>query len=219
MYLIANDNLTHFFKVVATLGLNSATSIRDMQDAAASFMRIKDKDEEAVPHDLFGRDMEAPEEVNTQSTIRALKFALRHPLTNDRIVKMGNYARPTAATIGQRHTGKSNALRALEDALNKSSQLEDDAATSPVGRLGALSDGGLFAGKITAGSKYQTCEPVTNKIYSHGFSRERTKKYRGIRRGGDIEGTPMNITLQQIDEVLDGLNGGSYIFLITDACC
>ena len=181
----------------------------DMQDAAASFMRLKEDDEEAVPHDLFGRDMETMEIANTQGTIRALKFALKHPLTNDRVVKMGNYARPTAATIAQRHMGKSNAMSALEKLLNSSHDLsETDGGLSPVGRLGALEESGLFTGKVTAGSKTKGGEPVSNRLYSHGYSRERTKKYSGIKPGGDVEGTPMNITLQQIEEVLDGLNEG-----------
>lgn len=183
-----------------------------MQDAAASFMRMKDEDEEAVPHDLFGRDMETSEKVNTQGTIRALKFALKHPLTNDRVVKMGNYARPTAATIAQQHIGKSTAQKALELLLQQS-QLPDDIEPSPVSRGGALDTGGLFSGKLTAGSKSACNVPVTNKLYSHGFSRGRTTKYRGIRPGGAVEGTPMNITLHQIEEVLDGLNEGLLIII------
>lgn len=192
--------------MVASLGLNSATSLLEMQDAAASFMRLQVSDAETVPHDLFGRGIESGEQMNTQSTIRALKFALKHPLTNDRVVKMGNYARPTAATIGQRHQGKSNALAALETLLSNSHELAD--VTSPISRTAALDEGGLFSGKIRGGSKVNVNGATTNKLYSHGYSRDRTKKYRGIKSGGDVEGTPMNITLQQIEEVLDGLNEG-----------
>lgn len=198
-------------KVVNSLGLNSATSLIDMQDAAASFMRCRLNDEDAVPQGLFGRDMESADDINTQSAIRALKFALKHPLTNDRVVKMGNYARPTAATIAQRHKNKSLVLQALQRSLSEKSQkLGEDASTSPVGKSGSLEAGGLFSSKVGRNSKVMEASTaaVTNSLYHHGFSRDRTKKYRGIRRGGDVEGTPMNRTLQQIDEVLDGLNGG-----------
>jgi hypothetical protein len=194
-------------KVVNSLGLNSATSLLDMQDAAASFMRLRPNDEEAVPHDLFGRGMEDAEDVNCQSAIRALKFALKHPLTNDRIVKMGNYARPTAATIGQQHKNKSRALLALQRSLSLSDSADAAVGGAGRGQAAALEEGGLFSAKVPPGAATGTAA-VTNKLYSHGFSRARTKKYNGIRAGGDVEGSQMNITLAQIEEVLDGLNEG-----------
>ena len=192
-------------QVVASLGLNSATSLMDMQDAAANFMRPRNDNEEAVPHDLFGRDIEIPQGGNSQNALRALKFALKHPLTNDRVVKMGNYARPTAATILQRHQGKSSALKALEKSISTS----ENGAMLP-GTSSELAAGGLFSSKVAAGSKANTGEgaTVTNGVYHHGYSRNRTKKYRGIRQGSNMEGTPMNVTLQQIEDVLDGLNEG-----------
>ncbi len=48
----------------------------------------------------------------------------------------------------------------------------------------------------------------TDKVYNHGYSRGRTRRYKGVRPGGDVEGTPMNVTLTQIDEILNGLNDG-----------
>ena len=55
---------------------------------------------------------------------------------------------------------------------------------------------------------YNPTEARTDEVYNHGYSRGRTRRYKGVMPGGDVEGTTMNATLTQIDEILNGLNGG-----------
>jgi hypothetical protein len=166
-----------------------------MQDAAASFMRLKTDDEEKIPNDLFGRKMESGNEFGTAAAFRALKFALKHPLTNDREVKIGNYARPTQAAV-------LNYLPKQVESPQKNKPM-----TSPT-RGHAY--GPLFHSKAAdPGSPIDSY--VSNKHYSHGYSRNRTRRLRGVRPGANMEGSVMNTTLQQIDEVLGGLNDGNIL--------
>ncbi len=101
--------------MVESLGLNAASSLMEMQDAAASFTRLRGDGAERVPSDLFDRDIEGETEFGTTVALRcvhllqlmpqlmlcfttmyflnafygcrALKYALKHPLTNDRAVR------------------------------------------------------------------------------------------------------------------------------------
>lgn len=171
-------------KVVESLGLNSATSLMDMQDAAASFMRLKDNNAEKIPTDLFGRKIESKDDFGTSNAIRALKYALNHPLTNDRVVVPQNYSRQTASTL------KAQMPRCVP--LTKSSTLPDDFnSPSKPRRVNTLDE---------------ILQLPTDKNYNHGYSRGRTRR---LRKQDDSHGNaPSTITLKQIDDILNGLNDG-----------
>ena len=56
--------------MVESLGLNTAASLMQMQDAAASFKRLKDADAERIPNDLFERQLESEAEFGTTIALR-----------------------------------------------------------------------------------------------------------------------------------------------------
>jgi hypothetical protein len=141
--------------------------------------------------------------MDSLSAIQALKFALKHPLTNDREVRTGRYARPTAAALHQRvekHVP-------IPDAHDVSSD------------SGLVQEGGTAA-KTSAPfpsqkprhrveSSVAAPPPRTDDEYNHGYSRVRNKRIAGTFRAGSQKTSASALVLAQLDEILSDINASA----------
>lgn len=142
-----------------------------------------------------------PRLLDSLSALRALKFALDHPLTNDREVRMGSYARPTAAALHQR-VEKHVPLQDLHDVSVSS----DSLGAHGTAAAAAAAPFPSRQPRHKATSAVAAPPPRTDEDYDHGYSRQRNKRIADTFRAGSQKTTASALVLAQLDEILGDLN-------------
>mmetsp|Transcript_3975 Transcript_3975/g.6748 ORF Transcript_3975/g.6748 Transcript_3975/m.6748 type:complete len:694 (+) Transcript_3975:171-2252(+) len=214
-------------EIAGNMDLNNSSDIRQLRNKMGAKYRTseeKEEDEnesERVPHDLFSRSMTNPDTLQTypvslNTAIKSLRFAIQHPLTNHDEVPASalfpakHYNQKTILSEGRQlprlEGGVPVKITDVDEKLRRNRQKKRDAEAVAKSK-------NEQTGKKSNQKKEQHAKPasrsskVTFSKQSKPFLEtvnDKKKIYANDKRAQT--NTALMSTMQQIDDVLDGLN-------------